>query len=357
MMRLTASRKPTARKPPGGRIIFVVAYPRETQEMVMDAHDRAFAFFGGVPQEMIYDNLKTVVDAVFSGKERQFKRRFLALANHYLFEPVACTPASGWEKGQVENQVGNIREWLFTPTPRFADFKALNAWLEQRCRELAERTHPDKQSTIAEAWAAERPALRQVSMPFDGDVEQPLRVSSTCLISVDRNRYSVPADWAGMVVSVRISATHIRVVAEGQTLAEHERLFGRDQLACQPWHHVPILETKPGALRHGQPFVEWQRPPSIEAVRTFVLKQPKGDRAFADLLLAARSSGLEALEVACQLALEHGHPHASVVLNELRRLIEPTHHPIMDVPMTLILHHEPAANCARYDSLLGGCHA
>ncbi len=127
---------------------------------------------------MIYDNLKTVVDAVFSGKERQFNRRFLALANHYLFEPVACTPASGWEKGQVENQVGNIREWLFTPTPRFADFKELNAWLEQRCRELAERTHPDKQSTIAEAWAAERPALRQVSMPFDGYVEQPLRINS-----------------------------------------------------------------------------------------------------------------------------------------------------------------------------------
>jgi len=310
-----------------------------------------------VPQKMIYDNLKTVVDAVFSGKERQFNRRFLALANHYLFEPVACTPASGWEKGQVENQVGNIREWLFTPTPRFADFKALNAWLEQRCRELAERTHPDKQGTIAEAWAAERPALRQVNMPFDGYVEQPLRVSSTCLISVDRNRYSVPADWAGKVVSVRISATHIRVVAEGNMIAEHERLFGRDQLACQPWHYVPILETKPGALRHGQPFVEWQLPPSIEAVRTFVLKQPKGDRAFADLLLAARSSGLEALEVACQLALEHGHPHASVVLNELRRLIEPTHRPIMDVPITLILHHEPAANCARYDSLLGGCHA
>jgi len=338
------------------RAMFVVAYPRETQEMVLDAHDRAFAFFGGVPQKMIYDNLKTVVDAVFSGRERQFNRRFLALANHYLFEPVACTPASGWEKGQVENQVGNIREWLFTPTPRFADFKELNAWLEQRCRELAERVHPDKQGTIAEAWAAERPALRPVSMPFHGYVEQPLRVSSTCLISVDRNRYSVPAAWAGKVVSVRISATHVRVAAEGNLIAEHERLFGRDQLACQPWHYVPILETKPGALRHGQPFIEWQLPLAIGVVRTFLLKQPKGDRAFADLLLAARSSGLEALDVACQLALEHGHPHASVVLNELRRLTEPTHRPIMEVPVALILRNEPAANCGRYDSLLGGCH-
>ncbi len=119
------------------RQMFVVAYPRETQEMVFDAHNRAFAFFGGVPQRMVYDNLKAVVDTIFTGKDRLFNRRFMVLANHYLFEPVACTPASGWEKGQVENQVGNIREWLFTPLARFASFEALNAWLATRCRELA----------------------------------------------------------------------------------------------------------------------------------------------------------------------------------------------------------------------------
>jgi transposase len=108
------------------RQMFVVAYPREMQEMVLDAHSRAFAFFGGAPARLIYDNLKTVVDAVYAGKERQFNRRFLTLANHYLFEPVACTPAAGWEKGQVENQVGNVREWLFTPLARFASFADLN---------------------------------------------------------------------------------------------------------------------------------------------------------------------------------------------------------------------------------------
>ena len=97
------------------RQMFLAAYPRESQEMVFDAHNRAFAFFGGVPNQMIYDNPKTIVDAIFSGKERRFNRRFLALASHYLFEPVACTPASGWEKGQIENQVGNVREWLLTP--------------------------------------------------------------------------------------------------------------------------------------------------------------------------------------------------------------------------------------------------
>ena len=78
-----------------------------------------------------------MVETVFSGKQRLFNRRFMALANHYLFEPIACTPASGWEKGQVESQVGNIREWLFTPLALFAGFDALNGWLAKRCRELA----------------------------------------------------------------------------------------------------------------------------------------------------------------------------------------------------------------------------
>jgi transposase len=159
--------------------MFVAAYPRETQEMVLDAHSRAFAFFGGVPARLIYDNLKTVVDTVYVGKERQFNRRFLTLANHYLFEPVACTPASGWEKGQVENQVGNVREWLFTPLVRFASFAELNDWLAIRCRELAQRSHPTQsQRTIAACFADEQQLLRPVTAHFDGYVEQMMRVSS-----------------------------------------------------------------------------------------------------------------------------------------------------------------------------------
>ena len=97
----------------------------------MDAHNKAFIFYGGVPLQMVYDNPKTIVDTVFVGKERKFNRRFMALANHYLFEPVACTPAAGWEKGQVENQVGNVREWLFTPRAKFATFDDLNRWLNE----------------------------------------------------------------------------------------------------------------------------------------------------------------------------------------------------------------------------------
>ena len=101
------------------RMIFVRAYPRETQEMVFDAHDRAFAFFKGICARGIYDNMKTAVETVFVGKSRLFNRRFAQMCSHYLVEPVACTPASGWEKGQVENQVGLVRERFFTPRLRF----------------------------------------------------------------------------------------------------------------------------------------------------------------------------------------------------------------------------------------------
>ncbi len=111
------------------RMLFVRAYPRETQEMVFDAHDRAFAFFRGACTRGIYDNMRTAVDAIFVGRERAYNRRFLQMCSHYLVDPVACTPASGWEKGQVENQVGLVRERFFTPRLRVKSYDDLNAWL------------------------------------------------------------------------------------------------------------------------------------------------------------------------------------------------------------------------------------
>jgi hypothetical protein len=301
---------------------------------------------------MVYDNLKAVVDTIFTGKDRLFNRRFMVLANHYLFEPVACTPASGWEKGQVENQVGNIREWLFTPLARFASFEALNEWLATRCRELAQRKHPvTPEQSIATCFITEQPALRRITAAFDGYVEHMLRVSSTCLVVLDRNRYSVPATFAGRAVSVRSTATEIRVVADGAVIAEHARRFGRDQLICDPWHYLPILERKPGALRNGVPFREWELPIAIQLVRDHILKQPKGDRAFVELLLMAREVGLEPLQVACELVLDGNVVSASVVMNEMRRLLAPNQPILLTVPDMLKLQREPLADCARYDHL------
>jgi len=141
------------------------------------------------------------------------------------------------------------------------------------------------------------------------------------------------------------------VVAEGQVIAEHDRHFGRDRLICDPWHYLPVLEKKPGALRHGAPFQSWDLPAAIRVVRDRILKQPQGDRAFVELLLLAREVGLEVLEVACELTLETGVITAPVVLNAMRRLSAPQRLQSLDGAPVPCLHTEPLADCSRYDSL------
>lgn len=336
------------------RKMFVVAYLREAQEMLMDSHNKAFAFFGGVPLQMVYDNPKTIVDTVLTGKERKFNRRFMTLASHYLFEPVACTSSAGWEKGQIENQVGNVREWLFTPRIKFETLDDLNRWLAQRCHELSNRKHPDFAQTIAECFQQEQSLLRQITTPFAGYVEHLMKVSRTCLVRVDRNQYSVPTQWSGKVVSVRVFADHLDIVAEGRTIATHQRSFLRDQLICDPWHYLPLLEKKPGAIRHGAPFQNWELPEAIRHVREKLQKQDKNERAFVDLLLLTREAGLDALKTACELALESGVVNASVLQNAIRRLIEPVRPKATGD--TLQLTTEPLADFQRYDHLLGSRH-
>jgi hypothetical protein len=143
---------------------------------------------------------------------------------------------------------------------RFASFEALNTWLATRCRALAERKHPvTPDCSIAACFTHEQGALRPITAIFDGYLEHMPRVSSTCLVVLDRNRYSVPAEFAGRAVSLRSTATKVRVVADGAVIAEHARRFGRDQRICDPWHYLPILERKPGAVRNGIPLREWAR--------------------------------------------------------------------------------------------------
>jgi hypothetical protein len=141
------------------RMLFVRAYPRETQEMVFDAHDRAFAMFKGTCGRGIYDNMKTAVETVFVGKNRLYNRRFLQMCSHYLVEPVACTPAAGWEKGQVENQVGFVRERFFTPRLRFTSYDELNAWLTDKCIAYA-KAHPHPELTGQTIWEVFKPSGR-----------------------------------------------------------------------------------------------------------------------------------------------------------------------------------------------------
>ena len=205
------------------RMLFVRAYPRESQEMVFDAHERAFAFFKGACTRGIYDNMKTAVDAVFRGKERQFNRRFAQMCGHYLVEPVACTPASGWEKGQVENQVGMVRERFFTPRLRMKSYEELNAWLIDKCIAHARaHKHPEaRERTVWEMFEDERGKLVPYPGRFDGFHAVPASVSKTCLVRFDNNKYSVSARAVGRPVEVHAYADRIVIRQDGQIVGEH----------------------------------------------------------------------------------------------------------------------------------------
>ena len=335
------------------RMPFVRAYPRETQEMVFDAHDKAFAFFGGSCTRGIYDNMRTAVDAVLWGKERRFNRRFQQMCSHYLVEPVACTPGAGWEKGQVENQVGVLRERFFSPRLRVGSYDELNALLAERSLAYArDKRHPEqKELTIAEVWAAERATLISLPGPFDGFQERTVGVSKTCLVRFDNNRYSVQAAAVGRPVQVQAYAARIVIRQDGVILAEHERRFGRDQTVYDPWHYVPVLQRKPGALRNGAPFRDWSLPAAIEAVRRRLKGSAAGDRQMVSVLAAVLSDGLEAVEGACAEALRQGVCTADVILNILARRRPVADPGRIEVPEALSLSQMPTADCARYDKL------
>ena len=336
------------------RHFLVVAYPRETQEMVFDAHKQAFDFFEGVCRRGIYDNLKAVVNKIFVGKERSFNNRFGQLCSHYLFEPVACTPAAGWEKGQVENQVGTVRRRLFVPRPKVQDFRELNEYLRERCLQWAKsHPHPDfKAQSVWQVFEAEKPHLIPLPPHFDGYAERPARVSPSSLVSFDRNRYSVDCHHVGCTVQLRVYAERIVIVLEGQVVGDHRRHFGSGKTIFDPWHYVPALDRKPGALRNGAPFRNWELPEAIVRIGEQLQRRyPDWDRQYVGILQAVPLYGLLAVEAACGKALTTGTFGKEIVLNLLNRSREETSVAPIDPPEHLILKQPPVADCQRYDRL------
>ena len=339
------------------RAFVVRAYLLQTHEMLFDAHNHAFRVLGGVPRRDIYDNMKTAVDRVGRGKERQINARFLAMASHYLFEPDFCNPASGWEKGQVEKNVQDTRHQFWQPAPCADSLEALNAWLEQRCVALWETMpHSSEPGSIADVWRSERMHLMPVARLFDGFVEYAKRVSPTCLVHFERNRYSVPASFANRPVSLRVYPDRIVIAAEGAVLCEHRRIIDR---AHQPhgrtvyeWrHYLAVIQRKPGALRNGAPFKEL--PEGFKTLQQHLLGKPKGDREMVEILALVLHHDEDDILGAVEMALADGVPTKTHILNVLHRVLDgkSSTTPTIDTPPVLTLTIEPTADAARYDRL------
>ena len=337
------------------RAFWLVAYPSQGHEMLFDAHARSFGELG-IARRGIYDNMKAAVDKVHKGKGRTVNSRFAVMCAHYLVDADFCNVAAGWEKGIVEKNVQDSRRriWLEASKRRWGGFEELNAWLGSRCRELWEELrHPEHEAfTIAEMLEHERAHLLPMTAPFDGYVENSARVSSTCLVAVARNRYSVLCEFAGQVVSTRLYPSRVKVVAEGQLVADHERLVDESRTQYDWQHYIALLERKPGALRNGAPFADLPEP--LAQLRGALLRERGGDRAMAQVLALVPSLGLQAVLQAVELALRSAPPSGRVsvehVQNVLARLSAPPRPPqLASTPLQAAT--PPLADTARYDSL------
>ncbi|MEN9629276.1 MAG: hypothetical protein RJA10_2503 [Pseudomonadota bacterium] len=337
------------------RAFWLVAYPGQGHEMLFDAHTRAFTALGGVARRGIYDNMKTAVDRLGRGKAREVNVRFTTMCAHYLFDADFCNVASGWEKGVVEKNVQDSRRrvWLDARNERFSTLDELNAWLAERSRALwSELRHPEhKGFSVADVLELERAHLMPMPAPFDGYVQEFARVSSTCLVAVARNRYSVPCELARQVVSTRLYPMRVVIVAEDRIVASHERLVGKGKTAYDWQHYIPLVQRKPGALRNGAPFLELPEPPA--KLRVALLRHAGGDRLMAQVLALVPVAGLDSVLVAAELALEHAGPSGRVspehVANVLARLTAPPRPDNVSTALRTLT--PPRADTARYDRL------
>jgi hypothetical protein len=293
--------------------------------MLFDAHEHAFNAFGGVPRRGIYDNMKTAVDKVRTGKDRDVNARFEAMVGHYLFDAEFCNPASGWEKGQIEKNVRDSRHRIWQKVPPMKSLDELNAWLTNECFSLWKQVkHPEADITVWDAWEIEQPHLMRNGRPFDGFVEHTKRVSPTCLVTFERNRYSVPASFANRPVSVRVYCDRLVFVAEGKTIAEHARNYSG------PWPTRPdYLQLAP--LSGGTSTQAWRItkrspiprvPDEFKRLQALLLKRPGGDREMVEILALVMFQDEKVVLAAVKQALDAGAPSKQIILNMLSRLLD-----------------------------------
>jgi len=231
---------------------------------------------------------------------------------------------------------------------RFGSFVELNTWLLARCQALwQEIRHPEYALSVAEMLEHEQAQLMPMVTAFDGYVEEPGRVSSTCLVSVARNHYSVPCELAGRLISKRLYPERIEIVFDDAVVASHPRRFERGQ-TCYDWrHYLSVVERKPGALRNGAPFAGMPEP--LIRLQRLLLKRDGGDRAMSQMLAVVPTAGLEAVLVAVELVLESGVVSVEHVLNVIGRLKQEA---LPEAVQThLAVKAAPIADTGRYDRL------
>ena len=266
---------------------FVKAYPAETTEAFMDGHVSAFAFLGGVPQSILYDNTKLAVAKILGDGRRKRTRAFTELQSHYLFDDRFGRPGKGNDKGKVEGLVGYVCRNFLVPIPSFESFEALNAYLEQRCLERMDARLRGHTETIGQRMERDLDALLPLPpVAYDACEKQAGRVSSMSLVRYKTSDYSVPVAYGYRDVLVRDYVDEVVISCGSEVIAKHPRSYERDDFVYDPIHYLPLLERKIGALDQAAPLQGWALPDEFGTLRRLLESRMgrRGKREYVQVL-------------------------------------------------------------------------
>ena len=247
---------------------FVKAYPAERIEAFLDGHVAAFAFLGGVPRSILYDNTRLAVARILGGGERRRTRAFAELQSHYLFLDRFGRPGKGNDKGKVEGLVGYARRNFLVPIPAVPSFAALNAHLERGCLERLDHQVRGHAESIGERLERDLAALQaRPAAPYEACERKAARVSAMSLVRFDRNDYSVPTEYGHRAVLVRGHVEEVVIACGAETIARHPRSYAREDFVFDPRHYLALLERKVGALDQAAPLRGWDLPEAFATLR------------------------------------------------------------------------------------------
>ena len=266
---------------------FVKAYPGETTEAFLDGHVSAFAFLGGSPQSILYDNTKLAVTKVLGDGRRKRTRSFTELQSHYLFEDRFGRPSKGNDKGKVEGMVGYVRRNFLVPVPRAESFTELNAYLEQQCLAQMDAVLRGHTETIGQRMERDLDALLPLpAAAYEACDQQASRVNSLSLVRYRTNDYSVPVAYGHREALVKGSVDEVVISCGAEVIARHPRSYEQEDFIFDPIHYLPLLERKTGALDQAAPLQGWDLPPEYATLRQRLEARlgRQGKREFVRLL-------------------------------------------------------------------------
>jgi transposase len=288
---------------------FVRAYPAATAEAWVDGHVHAFAFFGRVPQSVLYDNDRCLVARILPDGTRKRATLFSGFLSHYLIRDRYGRPGKGNDKGAVEGLVGWARRNFMVPLPRFASWEDFNIWLEAQCRKRQADVLRGHTETIGARLARDLAAMAELpAAPFDACDQATGRVSSQALVRYKTNDYSVPVAYGHRDVWVRGYVDAVVIGCGGEIVARHPRCYDREDMIFDPVHYLPLLEKKIGALDQAAPLAEWDLPPEFQTLRRLMEARmiKAGRREYVQVLRLLEAFDLDDLHVAVKSALRMG---------------------------------------------------